>query len=61
MLNGVNVALAVGLLIILAILAYVAGLQNQGTAADNLWKAFQTLFGVIVGWLGGEAVGSSGK
>src|ERR1700738_2708889 len=52
---------ALALLVLLAIGAYVAGVYNQSSAADNLWKAFQTLFGIIAGWFGGEAIGIASK
>jgi hypothetical protein len=47
-------AILLGVLAVLALLAERAGLK---TAPDQIWTAFQTVLGVIVGFLGGEATG----
>lgn len=50
----VMAAVLLGILGGLALWAEHAGMQK---APDHLWTAFQTVMGVIVGFLGGEAIG----
>ncbi len=50
-----TIVAAIVFLLVLGVFAYIAGVYQQTVAADNLWKAFQLVMGVIVGWLGGEA------
>jgi H+/Cl- antiporter ClcA len=45
------------LLGILAALAMWAEAASMEKSTDQLWTAFQTILGVIVGFLGGEAAG----
>jgi len=49
--------LAAALLGILAALALWADTKSMEKSTDQLWTAFQTILGVIVGFLGGEAAG----
>jgi hypothetical protein len=49
--------IAAALLAILAALALWADAKSMETSTDQLWTAFQTVLGVIVGFLGGEAAG----
>ena len=48
---------AAALLAVLAALAMWADASNMEKSTDQLWTAFQTILGVIVGFLGGEAAG----
>jgi hypothetical protein len=48
---------AAALLGILAALALWADTRGMEKSTDQLWTAFQTILGVIVGFLGGEASG----
>lgn len=52
-------AAAAALLIVFAGGALVAELNSLDTASEQLWTAFQTILGVIVGFLGGEATGAA--
>jgi hypothetical protein len=45
------------LLAVLAVAALLAERASLEKAPDQLWTAFQTVLGVIVGFLGGEAAG----
>jgi hypothetical protein len=49
--------IAAALLGILAALALWADAKGMEKSTDQLWTAFQTVLGVIVGFLGGEAAG----
>jgi hypothetical protein len=47
-------------ILLIAFAVFVLVAENAGTmpiATDNLWAAFQTILGVVVGFLGGEAHG----
>jgi hypothetical protein len=50
---------AVGLLALFAALAWVAEKAQMPTATDSLWTAFQTVLGIILGFIGGEASGTA--
>ena len=52
-------AVAAALLAVFAALALWAESQHMAKATDQLWTAFQTILGVIVGFLGGEASGAA--
>ena len=56
-LNRTHVAWAVLLLIVFGLLGYLAERSQMPVTTDNAWTAFQTILGVIVGFLGGEAHG----
>ena len=60
--DGSTVVWAAILLIALGVLGYLAERGTDPpvpTTTANLWAAFQTILGVIVGFLGGEALGRS--
>jgi hypothetical protein len=49
------------LLLVLAAGALWAEAGNRTSATTQLWTAFQTILGVIVGFLSGEATGAASK
>ena len=55
--DGSTVVWAAILLIALGVLGYFAELGKAPVSTENLWAGFQTILGVIVGFLGGEALG----
>jgi uncharacterized protein YqgC (DUF456 family) len=48
-------------LIILGVLACTAEAHEWTVSTEQLWKAFQTMFGVLVGLISGEATGAASK
>ena len=52
---------AVLLLVAFVVSALIAEARGMATATDQLWTAFQTILGVIVGFLGGEAPGIAAR
>ncbi len=56
-----SLLIAVLLLAVFAALAVAAEYTTTTTATAELWKAFHTILALIVGLLGGEAVGRAEK
>jgi len=52
---------AMALLIVVAGAAIGAEAAKWTTATENLWTAFKTILGIVLGFISGEATGTASK